>query len=120
MANVEEAVQRAIARFKSLFGAEAEVQVLELGDKRVLIWFGGNMCYTCGTYDYFEDFAYMLSDELGEEWSVAEYTQLDDGTYIVEFRPKEIVDRVRRHIKVIFYNLEFGEEEYNGRGEEQS
>ena len=112
------AVEGAVERFRAMFGAEAELKVLEEGEDRVVVWFGGNMCYTCGTYDYFEDFAYLLSDESGREWGVAGYTQLDDGTYIVEFRPREAIAEVRRHIKVIFYGLEGGEPGGDGGGEE--
>jgi len=54
-------VGEALSKFKAVFGAEAEVEVIEASGDRVAARFGGNMCYTCGTYDYFEDFAYFLS-----------------------------------------------------------
>ncbi|AEA13257.1 hypothetical protein TUZN_1797 [Thermoproteus uzoniensis 768-20] len=100
-----EFAERAVARFREIFGAEAEVEILEAGRDFVKAKFGGNMCYTCGTYDYFEDFAYMLGDEAGEEWAVSGYEQLDSGEYVVEFRPKRLVERATRHIKIVLDGL---------------
>jgi len=71
-----EFAERAAARFREIFGAEAEVEILAAGPELVKAKFGGNMCYTCGTYDYFEDFAYILGDEAGEEWAVSGYCLL--------------------------------------------
>ncbi|MEL9990874.1 MAG: hypothetical protein QXP98_10290 [Thermoproteus sp.] len=93
--------KRALSKFRELFGAEAEVELLEVGPELVRARFGGNMCYTCGTYDYFEDFAYILSDESGEEWIVASYQQLDGGEYLVEFKPRRLAGRTVRHIKIV-------------------
>ncbi|MFB6490661.1 MAG: hypothetical protein TU35_005350 [Thermoproteus sp. AZ2] len=94
-------VDRAVARFKELFGAEAEVEVLKASEDSVVVKFGGNMCYTCGAYDYFEDFAYMLSDEAPEDWGVASYTQTEEGEYVVEFKPRRLIGRARRHVKIV-------------------
>ncbi len=94
-------VERAVAKFRELFGAEAEVEVLRMDPESISVKFGGNMCYTCGTYDYFEDFAYTLSDEAGEEWAVAGYEQLETGEYLVEFKPKRLVAKAVRHIKIV-------------------
>lgn len=102
-----EFAERAAARFKELFGAEAEVEILEAGRELVRARFGGNMCYTCGTYDYFEDFAYMLSDEAGEEWAVAGYEQLETGDYVVEFKPRRLVGKTVRHIKIVLDGSSF-------------
>lgn len=96
-----DAVGRAAGKFRVIFGAEAEVEVIKVEGDSAVVKFGGNMCYTCGTYDYFEDFAYMIGDELGEEWSVASYSQTDEGEYIVEFKPKRLVARTRRHVRVV-------------------
>lgn len=96
-----EFAERAVARFREIFGAEAEVEILAVGPELVKAKFGGNMCYTCGTYDYFEDFAYILGDEAGEEWAVSGYEQLDGGEYVVEFRPRRLVGRAVRHVRIV-------------------
>jgi hypothetical protein len=96
-----EFAERAVARFREIFGAEAEVEILAAGPELVKAKFGGNMCYTCGTYDYFEDFAYILGDEAGEEWAVSGYEQLDGGEYVVEFRPRRLVGRAVRHVRIV-------------------
>ncbi|MGC9051703.1 hypothetical protein [Pyrobaculum sp.] len=93
-------VEEALGRFRSVFGAEAVVEVVDRGPERLVAKFSGNMCYTCGTYDYFEDFAYMYSDCAGEEWAVESYRQNPDGSYTVIFKPKRLVRRVVRHVKI--------------------
>jgi len=93
-------VGEALSKFKAVFGAEAEVEVLEAAGDRVAARFGGNMCYTCGTYDYFEDFAYFLSDCAGEDWGVESYTQNPDGTYTVVFRPRRLIGKRVRHVVI--------------------
>lgn len=102
-----EFVERAVARFKELFGAEAEVEVLRADRESVSVKFGGNMCYTCGTYDYFEDFAFMLGEEAGEEWAVAGYEQLETGEYLVELKPKRLVGKAVRHVKIVLDEKSF-------------
>ena len=97
----------ALERFRRLFGVEAEVELVERGPDRIVVRFSGHMCFTCGAYDYFEDLAQLLSDELGEEWGVEWYEQLDDGTYLVAYRPAKLIGAKRRHVKVVIY----GEEE---------
>ena len=94
---------RAAETFRRVFGAEAVVEVEEASEERVTARFSGNMCYTCGTYDYFEDFAYALSDCAGEEWGVEEYRQMADGSYRVVFKPKKSITKRGRHVKVIIY-----------------
>jgi len=37
-------VGEALSKFKAVFGAEAEVEVLEASGDRVVAKFGGNMC----------------------------------------------------------------------------
>jgi hypothetical protein len=99
-------VEEALGRFRAVFGAEAVVEVVERGPERLVARFSGNMCYTCGTYDYFEDFAYMYSDCAGEEWAVESYRQNPDGSYTVVLRPRRLVQTRRRHVKIVLYGEE--------------
>ncbi|MEZ0319505.1 MAG: hypothetical protein ABWK05_05900 [Pyrobaculum sp.] len=96
-----ECVEYALDMFKRLFGAEAVVEVEARGPDVAVARFSGNMCYTCGTYDYFEDFAYALSDCAGEEWGVEEYEQLPDGDYRVVFKPRRLMTKKTRHVKIV-------------------
>ncbi len=99
-----------LERFKSVFGSEALVDILQRESDKIVARFHGNMCYTCGAYDYFEDFAYMYSECAGEEWGVESYQQNPDGTYTVTLRPKHQIKTRKRHIKIVIDNKEL---EYN-------
>ncbi|MFN7106543.1 MAG: hypothetical protein ACK4M3_08215, partial [Pyrobaculum sp.] len=95
-----ECVSEAVEKFRRLFGVRVEpVAVGEF----VTIHFYGDICHTCGTYDYFEDFGELLSECIGERWAVESYIQHDDGTYTVTFRPATQVKQTRRHIKIVIY-----------------
>ncbi|CCC81021.1 hypothetical protein [Thermoproteus tenax] len=94
-------LEEALGRFRGVFGAEALVDILSADDRAITARFYGNMCYTCGTVDYFEDFAGMYSECAGEEWTVESYEQSSDGSYIVVFKPKRDVKAKRRHIRIV-------------------
>jgi len=99
-------VREAVDTFRRVFGNEALVDVLEAGPDRVVARFYGNMCYTCGTVDYFEDFASMYGECAGGEWSVESYRQNPDGSYTAVLRPKRLVKNRARHVKIVLYGEE--------------
>lgn len=101
-----ECAERAVETFRRVFGAEALVDVLEVGGDRLVARFYGNMCYTCGAVDYFDDFAGFYSDCAGEDWGVEEYRQNPDGSYTVVFRPRRLMKGRRRHVKIVIYGSE--------------
>ena len=98
--SVEEVVKRAISDFNKRFATELEP--LKVSESEIIIHFKGHICFTCGTYDYFEDLAYHLSDLLNKEYVVERYEQQDDGSYIVYYKPKEKVKERKREIVVYF------------------
>ncbi len=100
--NLEEKVKKVVEDFNRRFAAECEV--LKADEHEIVIHFKGHICFTCGTYDYFEDLAYDLSDALGKNYIPAEYEQLEDGTYIVKYKPEDEVDSIKREITVILYD----------------
>ena len=96
-----------LEKFRMIFGSEALVDVLHASPDKIAARFHGNMCYTCGAYDYFEDFAYMYGECAGEEWAVESYQQNPDGTYTATLRPKRLLKTTKRHIKIVIDNREF-------------
>ncbi len=97
-----EKVRKVVEDFNRRFAAECEV--LKADEHEIVIHFKGHICFTCGTYDYFEDLAFDLSEALGRTYVPAEYEQLEDGTYIVKYKPEEEVDTIKREITVILYD----------------
>ena len=97
-----EKVREAISKFNKEFGAECEV--LKANEDEIVVHFKGHVCFTCGTYDYFEDLAFKISEALGEEYVPAKYEQLEDGTYIVYYKPARKVDKIEREVTIIIYD----------------
>lgn len=87
--------------FQRLFGAEARVDILQKTEQQWTVHFYGNMCYTCGAADYFDDFAHFLTQCTDTEWAVETYTQREDGTYLVVYKPRHLVAKKKRHVKIV-------------------
>ena len=100
--NFRDKVKKVVEDFNKRFAAECEV--LKADEHEIVIHFKGHICFTCGTYDYFEDLAYDLSDALGKKYIPAEYEQLEDGTYIVKYKPEEEVNSIKREITIMLYD----------------
>lgn len=99
-------LKETIEKFRTVFGTEALVDILQTEQGVITARFHGNMCYTCGTIDYFEDFASMYSECVGEEWTVESYQQNPDGSYTVIFKPKRELKTRKRHIKIVIDGAE--------------
>ena len=58
-----------------------EIMVEYLGSRGGLLAFGfyGSACLSCGLHDYFEDFAYILSESMEEEYYIVDVFPVDDG-----------------------------------------
>ncbi len=97
-----EKVRRVLEEFNEIHGAECEV--LSVDDDEIDVLFKGHICFTCGTYDYFEDLAMKLSEALGKEYVPAEYHHNEDGTYIVIYKPKEKVRERKREALVLIFD----------------
>lgn len=74
----------ALEEFNRLHGAEGQARVLLVEGERFRVEFKGSFCLTCGFYDYFEDFAYILAD-CGVRAGVASVEEVEGGA-IVEYR----------------------------------
>ncbi len=98
--NLRSIVEEVVNDFNRRFATN--LRILKADENEIVIHFRGHICFTCGTYDYFEDLAYELTEKLGREYVVESYEQLDDGTYIVHYKPKELVKERKREIHVYF------------------
>jgi len=67
---------------------EAEAEVLGVEGDRFMVRFTGSFCYTCGFYDYFDDYAFLLEDDYGVRVRIAEVREVEDGA-VVSF---ELID----------------------------
>jgi hypothetical protein len=78
-------IKKVLEKFKKLFGKEAIVEIIDFDKNKITAKFYGNMCYTCGTYDYFDDFAIIYSEECKEKLQVESFKRINDE-YIVIFK----------------------------------
>ena len=96
----KETILKAIKEFNRRF--HADIKLLGINKEEFTVLFEGHLCFTCGTYDYFEDFAYILKEIANLDYAVKEYKQ-ESGKYIVTYAPKEKVKATKRHIVIEFY-----------------
>jgi hypothetical protein len=59
---VEDLIKRAVEEYNRYRAPEVEARVLRFDGEKLTVEFGGSFCYTCGFYDYFDDFAMELRD----------------------------------------------------------
>ncbi|RLG43233.1 MAG: hypothetical protein DRN78_02190 [Thermoproteota archaeon] len=79
-------ISKAVDSFNTFRAPEARARVLEVSDDTLKVEFTGNLCRTCGFYDYFEDFRLILKDE-GLYSQLTEIRELEDST-IVKYKLK--------------------------------
>ena len=78
-------IEKALEKFKKLFGREAMIEITDFDEDKIIAKFYGHMCFTCGTYDYFDDFAIIYSEECKEKLKVEFFKRINDE-YIVVFK----------------------------------
>lgn len=78
--NLKEKVLAGIKKFNEIRAPEAVAELIELKDKKFSIKFSGHMCFTCGTYDYFEDLVFELK-EIGLKTKIKNYQNF--GNYFL-------------------------------------
>jgi|YelNatPaOPRAMG01_1025707.scaffolds.fasta_scaffold03950_3 thiol:disulfide interchange protein len=78
--------KKAIEKFVERFWPEAKVDLIKENENEVIVDFYGHMCFTCGIYDYFDDFKYILEDETMLNWRIERYKKLRNGRFRVVFR----------------------------------
>ncbi len=105
-----ELVERAVKEFNERFSAECEV--IDAKEDEVKIHFKGHICFTCGAYDYFEDVAMTISELTGREYAVEDYQQLEDGSYVVTIKPRELIKEKKREFVVMIFDEKGGKEEF--------
>ncbi len=58
---------------------EARAEILEVEDEKARIGFTGNFCYSCGFYDYLEDFIIFFQDLFGKKLEIKEVEEIENG-----------------------------------------
>lgn len=74
----------AIEEYNRYRSPEAKAKLISISGDTFKIEFTGSFCYTCGFYDYFEDYKVLL-EERGLMTEIIEIEEIDEGA-IVTFK----------------------------------
>ncbi len=81
---VSEKIVKGIESFNGFRAPEARAELLTMDGKEILVRFYGHMCFTCGTFDYFEDLLYEIKD-LGLELRLKKWWRDEENGYLVVY-----------------------------------
>ncbi|MEM1507349.1 MAG: hypothetical protein QXU02_03115 [Candidatus Bathyarchaeia archaeon] len=84
MLELNRVVEEAIVEYNKYRSPEVEAKLLSISGGEIKIEFGGSFCYTCGFYDYFEDYRIIL-EEMGLKTIISDIEETVEGA-IVTFR----------------------------------
>jgi hypothetical protein len=84
METVSEKIVKGIERFNGFRAPEARAELLTMGEREILVRLSGHMCFTCGTFDYFEDLLYEIKD-LGLELRLKKWQRDEENGYLVVY-----------------------------------
>ncbi|RLG49904.1 MAG: hypothetical protein DRN96_08830 [Thermoproteota archaeon] len=76
-------LEKAIEEYNRYRSPEVTAKLKAIAEGRFKVEFTGPFCSTCGFYDYFDDFRYVLLG-IGVKSRIARVVELDEGA-VVEF-----------------------------------
>jgi hypothetical protein len=74
-------IHQTIDEYNRYHAPEVTVQLRTYDKHSYCILFTGSFCHTCGFYDYFDDFKYLLEDH-GIHTMIIQITETDTGAYV--------------------------------------
>jgi superoxide reductase len=86
--SVQTSIAQAIREYNKYHSPEGETKLVSLQAQSFQIEFTGSFCYTCGYYDYFDDYRILL-EENGLTTRIADIVEIDAGA-IVTFEIPEV------------------------------
>jgi hypothetical protein len=88
MEKLEEAILKAVDKYNKYRSPEARARLIEIWEGGLTIDFEGSFCWTCGVYDYFEDFIYELQELVDLSIEVLSFREYEPGKIRVKYRFK--------------------------------
>jgi len=65
----------------------AEAELVELGEKIIIVKFEGNFCFSCCMDEYFIDLVYEFK-KMGIEAEFKDFQKVEDKSFIAEYESK--------------------------------
>ena len=85
---MKDSVVSTLEEFNKYRVPEIEATLKDFDEESFAVEFKGSYCGTCGFYDYFDDFKYILEDDFGLKNDVTEILEASDGTLVrFKFKP---------------------------------
>lgn len=85
MSSLEKLILKALEEYNRYRSPEAKAKLVKLGDKEIILDFEGSFCYSCGTYDYLEDFIYETQRIAEVKLSISEFKEYEPGRIRVKY-----------------------------------
>lgn len=82
--SITQVIDNAINEYNKYRVPEVKAELISFQDESLVLEFDGSFCTTCGYYDYFEDFRFLLEHEFGLDAKITEIEETPEGA-IVEF-----------------------------------
>jgi hypothetical protein len=79
---VKDIVESVCEEFNRMHGSEGQVRVVEWLSDVFVAEFVGSFCVSCGFYDYFEDFAFMLAGR-GVKVGIVRVDEFEGGARVI-------------------------------------
>lgn len=74
-------ISKIIEEYNKYHAPEVRARLSNYDKQSYCILFTGSFCYSCGFYDYFDDFKYLLEDH-GIHTLINQITETDTGAYV--------------------------------------
>lgn len=85
MSSLEEIISKALEEYNRYRSPEAKAKLVKLGDDEIILDFEGSFCYSCGVYDYLEDFIYEIQRIAEVKLSIAGFKEYAPGKIRVKY-----------------------------------
>jgi hypothetical protein len=82
---LKEIVLKGIERFNEIRTPEAKADLAKIKKNEILVCFSGHRCFTCGTYDYFDDLIFEML-EVGPLPERKELKRENENSYLVKYK----------------------------------
>lgn len=77
----EKILKNTIEEYNKYRTPEVIARLISFDNANFRIEFSGHFCYTCGFYDYFDDFRFLL-EELKVKAEIKEIEEIDEGAVV--------------------------------------
>ncbi len=79
--SLEKKLKKTIEEYNKYRNPEVIARLISVNNSSFNIVFKGHYCYTCGFYDYFDDFRFLLED-INVKVKIKEIEEIEEGAIV--------------------------------------